>query len=63
MLTSHDAVGAEEPLHEAGLNSVYNPNEIPGIFAKAHSLLSTPASVTAAEVEHLAKAVLLGQDG
>lgn len=46
MLTSHDAVGAEEPLHEAGLNSIYNPNEIPGIFAKVHSLLSTPASIT-----------------
>lgn len=48
MLPSHDAVGAQEPLQEAGLNSVYNPDEIPGMFAKVHSLLSTPASVTAA---------------
>lgn len=45
MLTSHDALGARELLHEAWLSSIYNPNEIPGVFAKVLSLLSAPASV------------------
>lgn len=49
MLTSCNAVSAEESLPEAWLNSIYNPNEIPGIFAKVHNLLSTPpASVAVA---------------
>lgn len=45
MLTSHDAVGAEKPLYEGWLNSVYNQNEIPGLFAKVCGLLSIPARV------------------
>lgn len=45
MLTSHDALGARELLHAAWLSSIYNPNEIPGVFAKVRSLLSAPDSV------------------
>ena len=48
MLTSHDVVGAEKPLYEGWLNSIYNQNEIPDIFAKVCSLLSIPAHVTVA---------------
>lgn len=49
MLTSHSAVGAEKPLHEGWLNSMYNQNEIPDILAKVCSLLSIPARVTVAD--------------